>query len=271
MISDRNIKAIGEQLRAGREAQGRSLDDIAVATRINLQFLEELENGTGPKLPITYIDAFVKDYAREIGLNIHDILEKAGESENVPAALQLPAQSGYKRAELPEVEFKTPQTQFPFSLPHHVRLLIIVIAVVAIGLITTLLIVGNGNETEPPAEISFSEAVKEQESKLRQSPALSDSTAKIDTLVFEGTARETVWVKVIIDGKDTSEAIYPPTAVKKWIAADSLKISVGNALGITFRLNGRELGTLSQSRRSIRNVVISRATLKELDEKGTDR
>jgi cytoskeleton protein RodZ len=267
MISERTIKIIGEHLRAGREAQGRSLDDIAIATRINLQFLEQLENGSGPKLPITYIDAFVKDYAREIGLNLDELLEKIGESVKDPNPPPVSAESGYTKTEVPEVEYKAPQTQFPFALPHHIRLLIIVIAVVAIGLITTLFIIGDGEPSETPPEISFTDAVNEQEIKLRQTAAVTDTTAKIDTLVFEGTVRETVWVRVIMDGKDSSEAIFPPSAVRKWYAAESLLVSVGNAQAITFKLNGREVGTLSETRRPLRNVKISRATLSQLDKR----
>jgi cytoskeletal protein RodZ len=268
MISERNIKLIGEHLRAGREAQGRSLNDIATATRINLQFLEELENGTGPKLPITYIDAFVKDYAREIGLNIDELFEKIGESASVSTTSQAPAQSGYKKADLPEVEFKPPQKQFPFSLPHHVRLLLIMIALVIVGLIIMLLIIGNGKKSEPPPEISFSEAVNEQELKMRQIATVRDSVNKIDSLFFEGAARETVRVKVIIDGKDTNMATFMPFTIRKWVAAESLQVSVGNALGITFKLNGKDLGTLSRVRGPMKNVVISKATLNRIGKKG---
>jgi transcriptional regulator with XRE-family HTH domain len=268
MISERNIKIIGEHLRAGREAQGRSLDDIATATRINLQFLDELENGTGPKLPMTYIDAFVKDYAKEIGLDLNELFEKVGETVTSAEIQQSPSPSGYKKADIPEVEFKPAQKEFPFSMPHHVRLLIIIIAIVVVGLMVMLLIIGNGKKSEPPVEISFSEAVNQEELRLRQNIAGKDTTDKIDTLIFEGTARDTVWVKVITDGKDTSELILPPFTTHKWFAAESLQVSLGNALAMIFKLNGKELGTLGPSRRSLRNVVISRAMLKLDAKKG---
>ncbi len=267
MVSERIIKILGEYLRAGREAQGRSLDDIATATRINLQFLEQLENGTGPKLPITYIDAFVKDYAREIGLNLEELLERIGESEKDSGSPPVSAEPGYTRGEIPPVESKAPQAQFPFSLPHHIRLLIIVIAVVAVGLITMLFIVGDGEPSEVPPEISFTDAVKEQETKLQQTAAVVDSTSHIDSLMLVGTARETVWVRVIIDGKDTNEAIFPPSVVRKWYAAESLQVSVGNAPAMTFTLNGRNVGTLSRVRRPLKNVVISKATLDRLEKR----
>ncbi len=267
MVSESIIKIIGEHLRAGREAQGRSLDDIATATRINLQFLEQLENGTGPKLPITYIDAFVKDYAREIGLNLEELLERISEGEKDAGSPPVSAEPGYTRGEIPPAESKASPSQFPFSLPHHIRLLIIVIAVVAVGLITMLFIVGDGEPSEVPAEISFTDAVNEQETKLRQTAVVADGTSQIDTLILEGTARETVWVRVIIDGKDTSEAIFPPSVGRKWYAAESLQVSVGNALAMTFTLNGRNVGTLSRVRRPLKNVMISKATLDQLEKR----
>lgn len=267
MISERNIKIIGERLRTGREAQGRSLDDIANATRINLQFLEQLESGTGPKLPITYIDAFIKDYAREIGLNIDEFLEKTDESRKDSA----PSPAVVQTVKAPPVEYKPPQPQFMFSLPHHIRLLLIVIAVVAVGLITTLFLIGNGESPEAPSEISFTDAVNQEEAKLLKTATVADSAARTDSLIFEGTARETVWVRVIIDGKDTSEAIYPPSAMRRWIAAESLQVYLGNAQAITFRLNGKDIGALSQTRRPLRNLVISRGTLDRLLKQSGER
>ena len=207
----------------------------------------------------------MKDYAREIGLNLEELLERISESEKDSGSPPVPAEPGYAKGKIPLAESKPTPAQFPFSLPHHIRLLIIVIAVVAVGLITMLFIVGNGEPSEIPAEISFTDAVKEQETKLLQTAAVVDSTSQIDTLMLEGTARETVWVRVIIDGKDTSEAIFPPSVVRKWYAAESLQVSVGNALAMTFTLNGRNVGTLSQVRRPLRNVIISRGTLVRLE------
>ena len=80
------MTSIGEQLRAAREAQGLSLDDIATSTRINRTFLEELERDVTPKLPPTYVHAFIKAFAREVGLDPEKLFASAVPPAPPPAA-----------------------------------------------------------------------------------------------------------------------------------------------------------------------------------------
>lgn len=61
---------VGEQLRAAREEQDKSLEEIAKTTRVPLRSLENIENGDYDALPApTYATGFVKAYARALGLN----------------------------------------------------------------------------------------------------------------------------------------------------------------------------------------------------------
>jgi cytoskeleton protein RodZ len=61
---------VGEQLRAAREAQGLSLEDIAARTRIPMRHLYMIERGDYEGLPApTYSAGFVKTWARQLGLD----------------------------------------------------------------------------------------------------------------------------------------------------------------------------------------------------------
>jgi cytoskeletal protein RodZ len=54
---------IGDRLREEREKQGYSLEDVAKATKIRLQFLRGIEEGNYKGLPSSaYIQGFVKNY-----------------------------------------------------------------------------------------------------------------------------------------------------------------------------------------------------------------
>ncbi len=64
----------GEKLRAGREAAGMTLDEVATATRIPIRHLESLENNDFEKLPSpTYSIGFAKNYAAAVGLDRAEI------------------------------------------------------------------------------------------------------------------------------------------------------------------------------------------------------
>lgn len=61
---------VGEQLRAAREGQGITLEDVAARTRIPTRHLQSLEEGEWAKLPApTYTIGFAKSYAGVVGLD----------------------------------------------------------------------------------------------------------------------------------------------------------------------------------------------------------
>jgi len=67
---------VGEQLRAAREAQGITLEDVAARTRIPTRHLESLENSEWSRLPApTYTMGFAKSYASVVGLDRTEIGE----------------------------------------------------------------------------------------------------------------------------------------------------------------------------------------------------
>jgi len=60
---------VGERLKEERERQGYSLEDVAKATKIRLQFLKGIEEGNYSGLPSSaYIQGFVKNYIDYLGL-----------------------------------------------------------------------------------------------------------------------------------------------------------------------------------------------------------
>lgn len=60
---------VGERLKEERERQGHSLEDVAKATKIRLQFLKGIEEGDYSNLPSSaYIQGFVKNYIDYLGL-----------------------------------------------------------------------------------------------------------------------------------------------------------------------------------------------------------
>lgn len=69
------MKEFGAALRRAREHAGLTLQQLYDRTRINPKYLQDIENGNFPNLPQTYIRAFIKDYAIEVGLDEKEVLE----------------------------------------------------------------------------------------------------------------------------------------------------------------------------------------------------
>src|SRR5882724_9625858 len=72
MAGEENIlRSFGEELRQAREAQRRSIDEIATRTRINHRYIEAIEQGDLASLPSgPYTRAFLREYARAVGCTV---------------------------------------------------------------------------------------------------------------------------------------------------------------------------------------------------------
>jgi len=79
------------ELKQLRVAQGISLEDIFARTRINVRFLEALEQGDLDVLPKTYMRLFLRSYCQVIGANEKEALERLekslGEPKDRPTAI----------------------------------------------------------------------------------------------------------------------------------------------------------------------------------------
>jgi len=261
-----NIKAIGDRLRSARESLGRSIEDIALTTRIDRKYLSEIEKGVLPALPPTYIRAFIQDYARVLDLDPVEVMAEGSSQSGSGSAISteeeddenVAAQSSFNIISVR----KSPANQY--------RILLLLAVLVVLGLIGTIIWLRQDNTVSEPKEISFSEAVKEREQKLFPASANDSTIAKpasaIDTLFLEAVASESVWVRIAIDGGTSSEQIIPRFAHKRWKAKQLFALSLGNAAGISFTLNGRKLGTLSPIKRQMNNVKFNRETLRKFQQ-----
>ena len=65
-----------EELREAREKKGITLQQMAAKTRIDIKFLEAIDNGNFSFLPELYVKAFLKQYAMVVGLDEKETVER---------------------------------------------------------------------------------------------------------------------------------------------------------------------------------------------------
>jgi cytoskeleton protein RodZ len=265
MTDLKNIKTIGERLRAARELQGRSIEDIALATRIDRKYLCEIEQGVIPAMPLTYIRAFIRDYAQTVGLDMAEVLSDTGAEGTVPDDEQQQPDIVTPPSFNISTVRKSPVNQY--------KILFLLAMLVILGLVGTIVWLRQDNTVTPTKEIPFSEAIKDREQKLTvstptdssPSPKLSPAAiAQIDTLLLEAVASESVWVRIAVDGVTAPEKMIPRFSRMSWKAKQSFVLSIGNAAAASFTLNGRKLGTLSPIKRQMNNIKFDRETLRKL-------
>ncbi|CUS97611.1 helix-turn-helix domain-containing protein [Candidatus Kryptobacter tengchongensis] len=240
--------SVAEILRQAREGRNLTLKDISKKTRISEKFLEKIENGVYDFAPEPYVRAFIRSYARVVGLNPNEVIK---EFENEIASLK------------PVTEKKeSARIQFDFSSFLSENVLWIIGAFVLI-LVVVFIFVGVDKEEKKPIEKKSFETAVEEISKIGQvQNNIKQTTSEIDSLDLRIISTDSVWFNVIIDSAQVKEFLMPPNSSLTLKAKNNFNFTIGNAGGIKFILNGYELEPVGKKGAVVRNYVIDREKLK---------
>lgn len=263
-----SLESLGAELKKRRLEKQVSLTDISAETRINQKFLEAMEEGKFSILPQTYVRAFLREYAASVNLNPDELMKQydAAKLEGQPQ----PADAQVRRA---------PQQTSEPTIPARPRVSsqmqrTIIFGAIVLGAVVIALFLSNSNTsqlpTKPVSEIPFDRVVKETEAATIKIDSVAPPTLpvttppKVDSLRLEMFTLDSVWMSILIDGKKTEEYLFPPKRRKTWIARDQFSVTMGNAGGATFQLNGKDLGALGRRGAVVRNAIISESTFRNL-------
>jgi cytoskeleton protein RodZ len=240
--------SFGENLRREREIRGVSLREIADGTKISLRFLQALEEDRVDVLPGgLFPRAFVKQYAVFLGLDpdkaTADFVAVHGEAP--------PERKVYQE----------PSRRLPISLG---QAFLAVVAVLAVAL--TFRRGGEparGPRAEPtPTPVVAAPAVLPTD-RVYPSPSVAP-TALGDSLVLTMTAQQDCWVEVRADGETVVNRILAQGESQTLEARGEIVLSVGNAGGLSIRVNDRPALPLGRSGEVRKNIVITRQNLPSL-------
>jgi cytoskeleton protein RodZ len=251
-----SLKSLGAELRRAREERNISLGDISAATRINTKFLEAIEEGNFDVLPPPYVRAFLREYAQSVNLSPESVLAQYDDAHTEKRKDQ--------STDGTAVVAKPGRQETGGNRGRYITLVAFGIAAAAL----VLFIINAGKEVPPPpiSEVPFDNVVRESEATLVKPETIVGSIAPVkpdepDSLTLEMTTSDSVWVSIVIDGKKTEEYLLPPGRRKNWIARERFQITMGNAGGASFKLNGEDIPPLGRRGAVVRNVVINEETL----------
>jgi cytoskeleton protein RodZ len=241
--------SFGDKLRRERDLRGISLREIAERTKISVRFLQALEEDRIDMLPGgLFPRAFVKQYALFLGLDaektVADFVAAHGEA---PPELRKAA---------------PPARRMPVSLG---QVFLAVVAVLAVAL--TLRRGGQAERARPeptPAAIAAAPAVLPTDRVYPSPTAAPTSTTSSDGLVLTMTAQQDCWVEVRADGETVVNRVLAEGESQTFEAQGEIVLSVGNAGGLSLRVNDRPALPLGRSGEVRKNIVITRQNLPSL-------
>jgi len=243
--------SFGENLRRERDVRGVSLREIAEGTKISVRFLQALEEDRIDVLPGgLFPRSFVRQYALFLGLDpertVNDFVAAHGEAP--PERRMAPAPERRLRVSLGQV-------------------FLAAVAVLAVAL--TFRRGGEAERARPeptPSTVAAAPAVLPTD-RIYPSPSLAPAAVTAgDSLVLTMTAQQDCWVEVRADGETVINRILAEGESQTLEARGEIVLSVGNAGGLSIRVNDRPALPLGRSGEVRKNIVITRQNLPSLVE-----
>ena len=275
--------SLGIFLKKSREERHIELDKVAEATRIRKHNLEAIENDEWSKLPPqVFIKGFLKSYAEFLGLDketvIHHYLRTSSFEKTTPKALK-------------KIRLLSGRQYLIIVVPVFVLAFIVALIYLNKRNISitdkAFQYLGTQSLGEKMGSIAEKEDNKEQDEREKEILLLEDEVVveKVDkntlkskpiddTIVFEDSTipmkreeekkpllprliltanvKSRTWIAISIDDTSVKEYLFQPGQTPRWTAEKGFNILVGNAAGIEFSLNGKEVGNLGAQGQVIR-------------------
>jgi cytoskeletal protein RodZ len=243
--------SFGDNLRRERELRGVSLRDIAESTKISVRFLQALEEDRIDLLPGgIFPRAFVRQYARALGLDaersVAEFLYAHGGFRPEP-----PAPTPRRR--------RRPMPRAPF----------VVMALVVSGVVLTHARGGTERDGRGPSATMPAPAAPLPADRVYPPPAPAQEAepeSEPQRLVLELSADQSCWVAVRVDGQTVLNRVLNEGETETLSAHGEIVLSVGNAGGLSFRVNDRPGVPLGRSGEVRKNIVITKQNLPSLVE-----
>lgn len=283
------LDKFSDELREKRLQCGITLEQMANKTRIDQKFLEAIDEGNFAFLPELYVKAFIKQYAKEVGLDEvetlkryqsakegkmflpeQEILQPNAEDEN-KAVKQTPKTSGAIAKPQSLKSYNDPSIEKRHEESDAAGKDKILIAVAIIGILIVIVAVYlffiRDSKEIIVAERPFEEVIEQNQQRyIEETPVAEDDTTFLssDSLYLKFVSSEPSWIFVVIDDIKTEEFTLAPNIEHVVSAANRFKATVGNSGGVKLTLNNN-LVEFSGRSGSVRHFSIDREGFRYLN------
>lgn len=275
-----------EQLRKARQKKGVSLQQIAAKTRIDIKFLEAIDNGNFGFLPDLYVKAFIRQYAKAVDLDENETIKKyedvlAGkyiEDDEPKSLLEQKIEIRTKEPELPS-EKQTPVFDSspavekpdvkPDDLNKRLRLLVYAAGAIFVGVIIYFAL-SNRSSTIIVEEVPYEKILEETKNRYEVKEEEKDSLSvqvSVDSISLQFINTDSVdsaWVMVIHDDSFKEDFLLYPGSSKSVRARENLKFTLGNSGVILMKLDNKQLD-FEGRKGSVRHYEVTRKGIQRLN------
>lgn len=245
----------GVILKKAREEKGWSYKDVENSIKIRVRYLEAMENEYYDILPgPIYTKGFLRNYSRLLGLNPEEIVNYYLSSVDQHT----------------EPEVYAPLKPIRSTPVWFKPIVFIVMAVFAVVIVVGISFLSQGGN-EPngsgftPTPLPTAPETSPPDGEGTEQPT-DQSPVVYEGLVAELTFTEDCWLRVRVDGTIVIDGMRPAGATETLQGTKLIEfLTIGNAGGLTIKLNGKEIPPLGASGEAIFSYDITEETLENMD------
>lgn len=264
------LKSFANELKKTREEAGITLEGVSAKTRIDIKFLKALERGDVHFLPELYVKAFLKQYAKVIGLDEDETLQrfllaKDGktlpgkedetiDSEIVETGTEDQESQGQKQEDKKKTLYsfsdeRTKNNRSSKSMKKKKLLVYSVSILIAlIGVVLIYFLFVKDKENNIVVEKPFDEVLQDTPKRfvneeVDQIPK-ENSPINIEELTLTLTnndSGDSAWIFVVMDNKTSREFLLFPKTSQSFKAKSNFKFTLGNSGVIDLKINNKKI------------------------------
>ena len=261
-----SLDNFAKELKAKREEKNITLSDIYQRTRINANYLEEMEKGNFDFMPDLYVRAFIRKYADAVDFSSEEAIKMfdaalKGISVEELAERDVSGKSE-KKSSIEDGTSEKPDYDELAKKSNNQIPIIIFLVVIVLLVLSYFLYFQNGNEeiiVEPKIEEILDERKVVDDTPRfevkKENTIVTKEISKVDSLSLKINALDTAWLRIVIDKEINDEFILYPNRSKILKAESEINLLLGNAGGVELFLNGKNLN-FDGKKGEIRNISI---------------
>ena len=269
------LNKFAQELKKAREKADITLQNLSARSRLDIKFLQSIEKGDFSFLPELYVKAFIKDYAKFVGLDVNETIKKyedakkgidynKSKDETEVVQTDKKERSDVKEKLYGEQQNNTIQNNQPsggfnfFSDKQNVKILAIVGGVILLVIIALLIFNSNNKPEIIVKEKPYEEVRKDNQQRFVEDKKKSNTTLKKeDALILLISATDTSWIKVQSDTNEPKEFTLFPGSKININSFEKFVMIIGNSGGVSLNLDGNELN-ISGKNKLVKYLLITK-------------
>lgn len=265
------MEPLGEYLKNIRKSINASLETVAAKTKININYLNAIEEGRFNDLPgEVFIKGFLRSYAKFLGIDEADVINRYNQlrketKETVP--LEAKIEEAVQRKETVNLGSKK-------ITPIIGSAVVVFLIILAILFLRTeepvkkaerredkkIKIEKTEKPVEKPKDVIEApvQALNKKETEPVPQPKAEQIKKVKNSLTLVINAAEQSWLMITIDEKEKKDILLQPGEKINLKAEKNFLITLGNAGGVDIEFNGKRLEPFGPKGRVVSNILLTR-------------